>query len=189
MPSLDLDVIQSIHGDNIIETHPIFVETGTYQGETIFEMEKHFKQLHTIEIKEDFYQNVKSRYHGDKITFHLGDSSDVLDDLVDTLTDNAIFFLDGHWSSGDTGKGVKDCPLVEEVKAITSKFKHGAILIIDDYRLFGKGPSKMNEIVDWTDIDKDDLLEITGNRRSEYYHLPSSLHEEDRLIIHLKPLH
>lgn len=189
MPSLGLDVIRSIHGDNILDTYPIFVETGTYLGETIFQMEKFFKILHTIEIKEEFHRIIKSRYTGDKITFHLGDSSNILNELVDDLTDNTIFFLDGHWSSGDTGRGEKDCPLMEEVEAIMKKFNHSAILIIDDYRLFGKGPSEKNEIVDWTNISKDKLLELTKNRMSEYYHLPSSLHLEDRLIIHLKSLH
>ena len=71
-----------------------------------------------------------------------------------TAKNNCVFFLDGHWSSGDTAKGEKDCPLIEECVGIdkTYKAKKG-IVIIDDYRLFG---TKINE--DWKEITKESIL-------------------------------
>ena len=54
--------------------------------------------------KKEFYENVKSNYTGDKIKFYLGDSGDVLSEILPTINDISIIFLDGHWSVGNTGK-------------------------------------------------------------------------------------
>jgi hypothetical protein len=66
MPSLEKEIIHSILVSKSI-SFPIFVETGTYFGETLQVMEPIFDKLHTIEIKEEFINNVKSRYNGTKI--------------------------------------------------------------------------------------------------------------------------
>lgn len=158
----------------------IFVETGTWQGSTIFRMEPHFKELHTIEIKKLFYDSVRRKYNGNKITFHLGDSAYELGKVVKNLSGNTVFFLDGHWSAGDTGRGEKDCPLYEELLAITTLFLHKAIIIIDDIRLFGKGPNIGNCNHDWEDISYEGVLNIVKDR------LISNYVTEDRMIIHLK---
>ena len=189
MPALQYELLKKIQFEGGIEAnYPIFVETGTCEGRTIFEMEKYFDELHTIEIKEGFYTKVKSRYKGDKIHFHLGDSSKVLPKIASDLKSNTLFFLDGHWSSGNTGRGEKDCPLIEELKVINSKFSHKAIIIIDDYRLFGKGPNIGGCAENWEDIQKSKVLDIVQNRLVKTYHLPSSYHKEDRMLIHLRSI-
>lgn len=75
------------------KNYPVFVETGTYQGETIFEMEKNFKELHTIEIKKELYDRTKSKYKGNKIHFYLGDSSTMLKNVVSNLNKKQFFFF------------------------------------------------------------------------------------------------
>lgn len=170
--------------------YPIFVETGTYKGETILKMEKKFRELYIIEIKKQYFNNVKNKYNGNKINFYNGDSSILLSNIVDKLTDNTIFFLDGHWSAGNTGKGTKHVPLYEEINDIVSKFKYNGIIIIDDFRLFGTGPNTTNRktLCNWEDISKEKILNIVRNRLEMEYHLPSSLHNKDRFIIHLGKL-
>ena len=187
MPALELDILKSIKIENLIYNYPVFIETGTYMGETIFKVEKFFKQLHTIEIKPEFYNNAKNRYQGNKITFHLGDSSIKLIDICKTLNNNVIFFLDGHWSAGNTGRGNKDCPLYEELEAINNNLNNKAIIIIDDCRLFGLGPNTTNgkEVCNWEDISIDKILKLLKNRLDIHYTLPSELNKNDRLILHL----
>ena len=103
--------------------------------------------------------------------------------LLPSINEGAIFFLDGHWSSSDTARGEKDCPLLEEISRIHDLFAHEAVIIIDDYRLFG---TSRNE--DWSDISKESILSILQSRVSEVYHLPSDLDANDRLIIHINKL-
>lgn len=185
MPSLDFEFLTKLRAN--FQNFENFVETGTLNGDTIFTMEPFFSKLYTIEVSPLYYERTKSRYTGNKINFILGDSAVVFDTLLPQLESPTIFFLDGHWSSGDTGKGIKDCPLNEEINLIKNKFAHEAILIIDDYRLFGRSKKNgLNE--DWSDINKDNLLSILGDRVTDVYHLPSCITADDRLIIHIKSL-
>ena len=187
MPSLEIDFLKNIKIENLFKNYPVFIESGTFMGQTIFKYEQLFKELHTIEIKSEFYNKVKNQYNGNKITFHLGDSSIKLIDICKTLNNNVIFFLDGHWSAGNTGRGNKDCPLYEELEAINNNLNNKAIIIIDDCRLFGLGPNTTNgkEPCNWEDINIDTILNLVKNRLDIHYTLPSELNKNDRLILHL----
>ena len=183
MPSLSYNTLKNIK-DNILY-YPIFVETGSFRGETIFQMEKYFQSLHTIEIKKSFYDNLIKKYNGNKISFYLGDSSIVLKDVMKKINKPTIFFLDGHYSAGNTGKGEKHVPLYEEIAIINKLCKQKCIIIIDDFRLFGVGPNNTNTLCNWESINKPHILNLLKNRISSNYHLPSTLNSEDRFIIHL----
>ena len=183
MPSINLDFLKTLQTD--YKNYPNFIETGTYMGETILHMEQYFSNLYTIEIKKDFYENVKNKYNGDKINFYLGASEDVLTDILPIITGKSIIFLDGHWSAEDTGRGIKDCPLYEELTCIISSHKDEAIIIVDDVRLFGKGPNKGNEICNWEEINIENILKIVKDRMTNHYLLPSSMHINDRLMVHI----
>lgn len=185
MPALDVSVLENLKED--YKKYPIFVETGTLNGATILSLEKNFEELHTIELSEKYYTRTKNSYFGNKITFHLGDSGEVLKTLSKNLDRDTIFFLDGHYSSGDTAKGNKDCPLEEELLAIKNNFIGNAIIIVDDFRLFGRGPKNgFNE--DWSDISKEKLLNLLGERVIMSYHLESIFSKDDRFIIHLSKI-
>ena len=185
MPSINRHFLGKLRED--YTKFSTFIETGTFMGETIFAVESYFDKLYTIEFSEKYYNNTKRAYNGNKINFILGDSSIEFISLLPTINDNCIFFLDGHWSSGDTGKSNKDCPLVEEITHINNLFTHEAIIIIDDFRLFGKCPNT-GLAEDWSNINKDTLLEILKKRINNEYHLDSEYSVDDRLVIHINAI-
>lgn len=167
-----------------------FVETGTWKGETIFNMEPLFDNLYTIEIKKELYDNLVNNYTNNKINFINNDSSHEIPNLCkNILKDNTIFFLDGHWSRMDTGKGEKEVPLIEELTAINKYFTEAAIIIVDDIRLFGKGPQYNDDRysdVDWSYINIKDVIDSIKDRIIDRYYLPSECAKEDRLILNIR---
>ena len=63
-----------------------------------------------------------------------------------------------------------------------------AIIIIDDYRLFGLDKSSGMLGEDWRDISKDKILDILKNRINDVYHIDSISAVNDRLIIHINKI-
>jgi hypothetical protein len=185
MPSIDKNFLEILQDD--YKKYPCFIETGTFNGETTFSMEPYFNELYTIEFSEKYYNNTKNRYTGKKINFILGDSSIVFNTLLSNIKEKCIFFLDGHWSSGDTGKSDKDCPLIEEITHINNLLKNDAIIIIDDCRLFGLS-KKTGSNEDWSEISKEKILDIIKLRINKVYHLDSTHAKDDRLIIHINAI-
>ena len=188
MPALEKDFFDKNFSEkNLFTEYPVFIETGTYMGETTYNMSKLFNEVHTIEIKRDIYQNTKGRLQNkvSNVKFHLGDSSILLGILCNKIKRPSFFFLDGHWSAGITGKGKKDCPLMEELDSIMNKFTEKAIVVIDDCRLFGQGPNTTGEVCNWEDIHMDNILEITKSRCDKHYMVPSEINSKDRLILFL----
>ena len=90
MPSLNLSFLQDLRED--YTKYSCFIETGNLNGDTTFELEPHFDKLYTVEFSETYYNKTKSKYHGNKINFILGDSSIVFNDLLPNITDKCIFF-------------------------------------------------------------------------------------------------
>ena len=73
MPSIDNDFLSKLQDDKT--KYSYFIETGTFNGDTIFALEPYFDKLYTIEFSEKYYNNTKKKYRGNKINFILGDSS------------------------------------------------------------------------------------------------------------------
>lgn len=186
MPCIDRQFLLSLKDD--YSKYESFIETGTYCGDTTFAMEPFFKKVYTIEVKPEFYNQTRMRYNGNKIQFLLGDSSKVFNDILPTIHTDSIFFLDGHFSSGNTGRGEKDCPLIEELVSINNVFKKSGIIIIDDCRLFGKGPSSGACAEDWTQINETTVLNTISDRIINTYYLNSNIATNDRMIIHIRAL-
>ncbi len=159
----------------------IFVETGTYLGETTNIAKNIFQEVHTIEIKKEFFENARRMFSQHfNVNCHLGDSSILLENICKGLNKTTCFWLDGHWSAGDTGKGLKSVPLYEELQLIMKHCSQKCVILIDDCRLF----EKTDPYVDgWEVINKNTILEIVKSRLDSYSFYPSSLHPEDRMII------
>jgi hypothetical protein len=117
------------------------VETGTFKGDMIHGVERHFAEVHSIELGRELYDDARERFAGlPHIHLHLGDSASVLPEVLKSLRAPALFWLDGHYSEGITARGSKDTPIVEELAAIYRHNPTGHVILIDDARHFtGQG--------------------------------------------------
>lgn len=96
-----------------------------------------FQRVYSIELGIDLWQQAKQRFEADHhVEILQGDSGSVFVGLVPRLKGPAIFWLDGHYSSGATAKGEKVSPIFEELNAIFMYSTAPNVLFIDDARLF-----------------------------------------------------
>lgn len=121
-----------------------FVETGTYCGSTTAWAANHFAHVSTIELSEQLYKKTSERLaYLKNVTFILGDSRNELSKIIERSQGPIIFWLDAHWSGGNTAGEEDQCPLLEELKIIySSQYEH--IVMIDDARTFTLPPRKPN---------------------------------------------
>lgn len=121
--------------------HNILVETGTFRGDMIEAQKKRFKKIISIELAVPLFEKAQKRFKNDaNVILVQGDSGKVLSKVVNDINEPAIFWLDGHYSSGVTAKGDTECPIFGELDAVFNEKKLDHILLIDDARLFtGKG--------------------------------------------------
>ena len=113
------------------------IETGTYLGNMVEAQKTRFKKIISIEPGVELYEKAKERFKKDQnITLMQGDSGKVLPLIIKDLNEPAIFWLDGHYSSGITAKGDKICPIFEELDSIFNNKPLNHVLLIDDARLF-----------------------------------------------------
>jgi len=115
----------------------IFTETGTYLGETTKWAATKFDKVHTIELSDYFYNQVREELISKgNITPHLGNSIYVLPEILKSLNGNIVFWLDGHHCVPGTGGVPGSCPLLKELEIILQR-NNDDIIIIDDARLLG----------------------------------------------------
>lgn len=113
-----------------------FIETGTYYGDMVWAQRYNFDDIYSIELSKDLVEFTKKRFKKNPhIKIIQGDSGKIMPTLIKDIHERALFWLDGHYSGGDTARGDKDSPILEEVKAIlSSKLEH--VLLINDARNF-----------------------------------------------------
>jgi len=120
----------------------VFIETGTLYGDMIEAMKPYFDQLYSIELSESLYERACERFSGeDKVRIIQGDSAVELGKLMSEITGPAMFWLDGHYSAGDTARGVKDTPIYEELNDIFNHSPNGHVIMIDDAHCFESDPA------------------------------------------------
>lgn len=110
----------------------IAIETGTFQGNTTSFFAHLFDQVHTIEIIPSSQQVVKEKFSlFPNVHCHLGNSDDVLKELLLIMDDKPIlFYLDAHWGNY--------WPLNNELAAICKTHFDNCIIVIDDFQVPGR---------------------------------------------------
>ena len=116
----------------------VFIETGSYVGDGIQEaLDSGFEEVHSIELSEHYYNLASTRFKvNNNVHVHLGDSSTVLLRILSNIDESVTFWLDGHYSAGQTAKGDVSCPLMYELEQISQHRVKNHIIMIDDLRLW-----------------------------------------------------
>jgi hypothetical protein len=131
-----------------------FVKTGTYYGHTSIWASKNFQNVFTIEFSQAMYQQVIDKLNKiSNLHCFLGDSRTELQKIIQTLQGSSIFWLDAHWSGGNTYGNNDECPLLTEIKIINNS-PHEHFIFIDDARYFTSPPQPPHQIEQWPDITK-----------------------------------
>lgn len=113
-----------------------FIETGTYKGDMIYMLKDDFPRLVSVELSPLYYDKAVVKFKKDThVDLVFGDSGVVMPQIIKKLSSSALFWLDGHFSSGETAQGELDCPIFGELDSIF-KSKHPHVLLIDDARCF-----------------------------------------------------
>lgn len=119
-----------------------FVETGTFTGDTVWFMRDRFPKVFSIEVQPQLAALAAKLFSNNpSVEIVEGDSATALAGIARRIHGSAIFWLDGHYSAGITGRGAKDCPIFEELQAIANHPPARFSIVIDDRRCFGTDPA------------------------------------------------
>ena len=114
-----------------------FVETGTYLGDTVEFFRRKCVSIFSIELNESFARDGQRRFRAHRhIEILHGDSGVVLGKVLQRLNGPALFWLDGHYSGGQTAFADIATPIMAELDTIFSREVRNHIILIDDARLF-----------------------------------------------------
>jgi hypothetical protein len=117
-----------------------FIETGTYRGFAIQELQDDYSTIHSIEISKKWHAYCEDKFKGlPHIHLHLGDSVEKLPEILESIQKPVIIFLDAHYSGGSTEKASNDCDssLPEELTFLKTR-EFDDIIIIDDIGFFNR---------------------------------------------------
>ena len=119
----------------------VLVESGTFRGDMVEAQKNFFKKIISIELAGGLYEKAKHKFRKNRnVEILQGDSSEVLSSVMKNMTEPAIFWLDGHYSAGETAKGSTECPIYKELDCILDAKPLNHVILIDDARDFtGKG--------------------------------------------------
>tara|TARA_B100001057_G_scaffold469369_1_gene529597 strand:- start:678 stop:1328 length:651 start_codon:yes stop_codon:yes gene_type:complete len=135
-------VFQKFNSNNTI-----WVETGTFYGVTAKYLSQISKFVYTIEPSTKYFELAKDKlFNQSNYKIYNGTSEDYLEIILSEIPEGSTvsFWLDGHWSGGDTYKGNIDTPIEFELEIISkflTKF-HKTTVLVDDVRLFSNSFKK-----------------------------------------------
>ena len=144
------------------------IETGTFHGDMVQAMKKYFDMIYSIELSDHLYEKAKYRFRkNNNVAIIHGDSGEELKNLMNKIDTPTLFWLDGHYSAGQTAKGPQYTPILRELEHILDAPDLGHVIIIDDANCF-KPDSPYPAIEDLTAyvISKRDNVNITVENNS-----------------------
>ena len=120
----------------------VFVETGTFCGDTIATVQHDFHRIYSVELSQHYYEMAYRKWgQRDNITLFQGDSAKTIAAIADEIKGRSvIYWLDAHWCVASATAGERSqCPLLSELAAM-KELNNESMVIIDDARLFLAAP-------------------------------------------------
>jgi hypothetical protein len=107
---------------------------------------------------------------------YFGSSQNELKNMIKDINVQMTFWLDGHWSGGNTAKGDINSPLVYELETIKNHNIKNHIILIDDLRMF---PVAQDEYGFDLDLNKIKKIILGINSKYEFFyadgHVPNDI--------------
>ncbi len=120
--------------------HRIFVEAGTYKGETTAFFVPHADQVISVELHDGLFAAAERRFaKHPNVTLVHGDSLIEIPKIVANCSSPPLVFLDGHFSGRGTAQGEEMEPAKSTLRRLAGVTPAGTTIVIDDLRLFGSG--------------------------------------------------
>lgn len=114
----------------------VFVETGTFVGQSSYFVSRLFSEVLTVEASADLAlaaRKLMLATSTENVKVVQGASVDLLHTMSLKTGQSAVFFLDAHYSTGLTSRLFGACPLVNELTIIFDRFDD-PVIVIDDLR-------------------------------------------------------
>lgn len=129
----------------------LFVETGTFHGDSLAIVATQFDECISIEASEALWRESSARFASTPSVRVLhSDSSLALAELRARLSKApTLFWLDAHWCvAANTAGETSQCPLLAEIDAI-GQLHEQSVVLIDDARLFLAPPPEPHDVSQW----------------------------------------
>ena len=129
-----------------------FVESGTHLGGTANWAANHFERVTTMELSPHFHAEASKRLAArSQVRLLCGDSGKLLREIVGEMKGPAIFWLDAHWSGGETAGEDAECPVLLEIEEV-NKSPLENVILVDDARLFCAPPPRPHKADQWPEL-------------------------------------
>lgn len=125
----------------------VFIETGTYLGETLSVAAEIFGNCYSVELSQELYQRAKGKFSGRRhVELLNGSSAALLPTILDTVREPAIIWLDAHFSGGLTAGEGSD-PLQQELATLLQYREMRHLILIDDARGLGISSAQLSQFI------------------------------------------
>jgi hypothetical protein len=154
----------------------VFVETGTFQGDTIHMVANNNivkpSKIISFELSRVFFDRCRKRFENNpNVMIYGGNSKYQLYGIIKDIPEKITFWLDSHWSG--TPNVVSDpvtiCPVLEELDQIKKHSLNTHTIIIDDIRLMNNSNDKYIGFPVTKDQILQKLREINPNYIIKYF--------------------
>ena len=170
----ELELFKVYKGD--IKT---FVETGSFQGAGIQKaLDAGYENVISIELSTQYFLVCSERFSNkDNVKLVQGDSCDVLAPTINEIDEPIVFWLDGHYSCGETAKGKHWSPIMQELDAISKHPIKNHTIMIDDMRCWRTDNPEFK--FGYLDIEEK-IKSINSDYHFEYFRPSSQFNKSDQ---------